>query len=160
MPTQEYKNLLSPAQKAEYEQKIKQAERFLATHKNSPFKRVRELDEGFAQSEIRKYKKILAERTAPEVDGKERDRIARRAKYLEAKIKEGMPTRDEMMGKRHSDPDNPNRKYQEAIPSIVDRNTKWMLANAARIKEWKHLKRILDPTNPGACNVEQLRKIH
>lgn len=153
-------NLLNPGQKRDIEGKIESLERFLKEHKNSSFKRIREADEGFARQELKRYRAMLAARTAPAVSGTDRDKVVRRVKYLETKIRDGMPTKDEMMGKRHSNPGQPNSKYQEAIPSVVDQHMKWEAKNAGNIREWKHLKRILEPDNPDATNVEQLRKIH
>jgi len=154
------KNLLGPQQMAEVKAKIAGFERFLKDHKNSSFKREREADETFARQELKRYKAMLVERSPQEVTGTERTKIYQRVKYLESKIKEGMPTQDEMMGKRHSHVDNPSSKYQEAEGSVVDRQVKWTLANQARIKEWKHLKRILEPNDPGSTNVEMLRRIN
>jgi hypothetical protein len=156
----QFQTLLGPGQVQEFKAKIASYKRFLETHKQSPFKRVRESDETFARQEIKRYEKLLADRTAPSMDATQKNTMLRRVKYLEAKIKEGMPSKDEMMGKRHSDPDNINRKYQEAIPKVVDQHIAWERTNGARIREWKYLKRVLEPENPHATNVESLRQIH
>lgn len=154
------RNLLTPLQVVEMEKERSNAERWLKTHRNSEFSAVRGADETFARRTIRKCDEMLRLRKAPVVDEMQKDKMARRVKYLEQKIKEGMPTRDEMMGKRHSHADNPNSKYEEAVPSIVSRHIAWSKANDLRVKEWKRLKRILEPDNPEATNVEMLRKIH
>ena len=154
------RNLLNPHQLRELQLRRSGAEQWLKTHRNSEFRAVREADETGARKTIRNCDATIKLRTAPAVSDIERDKMARRVKYLETRIKDGMPSRDEMMGKRHSHHDNPNSKYQEAIPNVVDRHIKWSAANAARIKEWKRLKRILEPESPDATNVEMLRKSH
>lgn len=154
------RNLLGPQQVEEAKRKIAGLEQFLKTHKNSEFKRVREADETFARHELVRYKRMLEQRQAPVVTGDDRDKMYRRVKYLEKLIKVGMPTKDQMMGKRHSHYDNPNSKYQEAVGSDVDQFLKWNAQNEGRVREWKRLKRTLEPENPGATNIEMLRSLH
>ncbi|MFA5234524.1 MAG: hypothetical protein WC390_09010 [Sulfurimonas sp.] len=154
------RNLLNPMQLRDLQLRRSGAEKWLKTHRNSEFRAVREADESQARKIIRRCDELLKQRSAPAIDELTKDKMARRIKYLETKIREGMPSRDEMMGKRHSNPDNPNSKYQEAIPNVVDRHIKWSLANAVRIKEWKRLKRVIEPDSPESTNVENLRKPH
>ena len=67
-----------------------------------------------------------------------------------------MPTKDEMMGIKHKKPDG--SIYYVADPKIVDRNVNWTLNNTSVIREWKRIKRTLEPDNPDVTNVEQLRR--
>lgn len=147
---------LSPQERQEREQRIKSAENYLQNYKFSSFRTERERDITPILRQLKEDKKILSELSAPTVSNQEKNALLKQCRKLEKNIKIGMPTFDEMMGKRKTNPDK--SKYQEAIPSIVDKNIKWTLAKNPLVREWKRIKRILEPDDPNATNVENLRK--
>lgn len=154
------KPYLSPNQIENIKRKIVSTERWLREHRMSPFARVRGMEEGPAQAELVHLKKMLEQDTAPVIKKtNEKNTFYKRVKELEKIIKEGMPTFDEMMGKRksHSKNGRPNSKYQEAQPSAVEKNIKWVESKNKYVHEWKRLKRILEPDDSNATNVENLR---
>jgi len=149
---------LSPHLRKQYQDKVKNIENTLNNIKHSEYHAERNLPVGQLLKQKRETEKLLAERTAPAIDGQERDRLSARAKELEKKIKDGMPTKDEMMGERISIDGNPNKKGQRARPDVVKRNTDWMIRTAGWIREWKNIMKTLEPDDSHACNVERLRK--
>jgi len=149
---------LRPEEKRELENRIKSSERYLQTYKSSEFRAERDRDVSSIHEQIKKDKKTLSELSAPPVTSKDKTLLYSRCKELEKQIKVGMPTKDEMMGKRKT---NPNKsKYQEAESSVVEKNIKWTLSKEPLVREWKRIKRTLEPDDPTVTDVEQLRKIH
>lgn len=149
---------LTPKERNEYLNKIKNAEQELAETKTSEFAAIRNRDKSTIVNEMNRAKQILEEKTPPNVSDRERNDRYTRLKIIEEKIKEGMPTKDEMMGKKIKHPDG--SYHYEAIPNIVDKNIAWTLKNDQLVREWKRIKATLDPDNPSATNVEQLRDPH
>ncbi len=157
----EHRGFLTPRQVEEYKTRIANTENWLKNHRYSPYKRERDLDETHARRQLKKYVEMLNKRQAPDiVKDNDRAKLAARAKFLENKIKEGMPTKDEMMGERHSRSDNPNSKYQIAKSEIVDKHLAWQERTARYQEEWKKIIRVLEPNDPNSSNIERLRKIH
>lgn len=77
--------------------------------------------------------------------GVSKDIMSKETKILEERIKEGMPSSDEM-----------NRP--EKHPGAVMKHHLWSKNNAALIHRWKQLRRRLDPSNPTVSNIESLRR--
>lgn len=147
---------LGPQERQEREQRIKSTENYLQNYKSSSFRTERDRDITPILRQLKEDKKVLSELSAPVVSNQEKNKLLKRCRELETNIKIGMPTFDEMMGKRKT---NPNKsKYQEAIPSIVDKNIKWTLKNEPSVREWQRIKRTIEPDNPNSTNVENLRK--
>ena len=113
-------------------------------------------------SEIRKQisrtKKTIAKRTPPETDTKTRNVLFKRAKALESMIKEGLPTKDEMMGKRLIGSDN--KPYVVTNECAIKKHMEWTTRQAGNVREWRQIMRILEPLDPNIANVERLRKGH
>lgn len=79
--------------------------------------------------------------------GGDKDRLADRARELEAKIKEGMPSYDQMM--------KPSRH-----PGIILKNKAWHDRTKTAQMEWKNIQRQLEPGDPSASSIERLRRQH
>ena len=122
---------------------------------HSIYKSERNIDRKAVMDKIRENEKVLNERTAPKVTGLEKDRLVKRAEYLEGKIKQGMPTKDEFMGKRRTN-DN-GHKYQEADEDIVRKQMKWQTNTEGLVREWQRIMRTISPDDPSSSNVERLR---
>ena len=86
----------------------------------------------------------IKQSTPARVSGSSRDRMASESKELEAKIKQGMPTREEMMKPNHN-------------PGAIDKHIRWERSNAGNIAQYKALQRQLNPGDPRAGSVENLR---
>lgn len=123
---------------------------------NSTLKAVGEYGEGTSRRgmvdtsgikrEIEAIDRKIEEGQAPKVSGKAKDALAEEARALEEKIKEGMPTRDELWAKRGE------------APGIARKQLNWELRNASNIARWKQIKRRLEAGDPTCSNIEMLRK--
>lgn len=78
------------------------------------------------------------------ISGAAKDQLARRASELESQIKQGMPTREEML--------RPMRH-----PGSIRKNQMWEKRNRGAINEYKQVQRQLNPGDPTCSNIERLR---
>lgn len=148
---------LSGQKRRELEEEAVALRETLRNIKTSEYATERAINPFPIMKKLRRVEDLLKAKSTPEVSEREKTSLYKRAKELEKSIKQGMPTYDEMMGKRHSHVDNPNSKYQEAEPSAVRKNILWTQAKEKEVREWKNIMRILEPDDPGAANVERLR---
>ena len=109
---------LTPKEVKRYENEIELCKRNLLNVDRSIFASERGIEKDEIRKKIKRNEKILEERKSPGTLEKDRDKLYRRAKELEEFIKDGMPTKDEHMGKRKTNSDG--KKYQEAA-KLVDR---------------------------------------
>lgn len=149
---------LTPREKKDYLETIREDERDLTESKTSEYHSVRNRDTNLLRKNITKNKKVLEEKSAPIVSDREKDDRYKRAKFLEEEIRKGMPTKDEMMGNRIKNPDG--SFHYVADPKIVDRHIEWTKRTEPLVREWKRIKRTLEPDDPSITNVEQLRNLH
>jgi len=105
--------------------------------------RTREINLGAVDAEIKHLDKELHDGRAPKVSGARKDNLHKKAKELEGRIKEGMPTRAEM--------DHPGRN-----PGSVRKHMNWDKRNKDNIREYKEIMRHLEPEAP--VNLEALRR--
>ena len=147
---------LNPSEIMRRKQTIDNLKNVLQNSPHSIYASERGLDRRQIMGKIKQNEKVLNERTAPRVSGSEKDQMARRAVELEKNIKQGMPTRDEFMGKRKTN--DIGGKYQEAQENAINKQIRWQTEKAEAVREWKRIKRTLDPENPQASNVEILRQ--
>ena len=89
----------------------------------------------------------------------ERGKLGDEAKQLEETIKDGMPTRDEMYGDPVTIRGNPvaGRKESE---EIVEKHMAWLERTQGQQHRYQHIMRQLEPDDPHAGSVENLRRIH
>lgn len=104
------------------------------------------IDKGALKRQQAHIDRLIHEGSAPKLSGKEKDKLYARAKELESKIKQGMPTRDQMWAKRGEH------------PGIVRHQRQWEARNARDIQEWKQIQRALEPGDPTASSIERLRR--
>jgi len=87
---------------------------------------------------------------ASDIPGEKRDRMVTRAKYLESKIREGMPT---------------DREMRRNPTGATDKHIRWERKNKRNILEWKNLQLAIAgdevPVDLATdmCNVERLRPV-
>lgn len=148
---------LSGSKQIEMKEEVLMLRNKLEEIKHSEFSTVRAQNPMPIIRKIRELEKTLRAKSVPEISDKEKSNLYKRAKELEKSIRLGMPTYDEMMGKRHGHVDNPNSKYQEAEPSAIRKNIIWTKEKDKDVREWKNIMRILEPNDSGAANVERLR---
>jgi len=103
-----------------------------------------QMDKARVQAEVRKLDKAIEDGSPRKMRGGDKDKINDRAKELASSIQEGMPTRDEMRNLR----DNPGAPFK---------NLEWQKRNAQKIQEYKQIMRRLEPGDPMASNIENLR---
>lgn len=141
-----------------YEQRKASLERALEGLRNSPFHMERSVGLPQVRKELMKVNKILEAKCPPTVRGKTKDKLKKRAEELAQFIKDGMPTRDEMMGKRvkvegglYGD------RAQVAREEDVRKHLRWQSEKQKAIVEYQKTMRTLDPNDPDAGDVEKLR---
>lgn len=103
------------------------------------------MDRGAALNQAKKLEELAAKHAASAARGADKDKLAKRAEELRAKLSEGMLSNDEMRDlKRHSD--------------APLKHLAWERRNGALAMEYKQVMRRLEPDDPGASNLERFRK--
>lgn len=99
---------------------------------------------GLASAAVRKHDKMIEAQSPEPLTGAEKDLLTRRKTELEASIREGMPTREEMW---------------RAPMGAPYAHLKWEKAKKRDILEWKNVNIQLEPDSddPNLSNVERLR---
>jgi hypothetical protein len=77
--------------------------------------------------------------------GVQKDALAKEAKELAEKMKEGMPTRAEM--------DHPSKN-----PGAIRKHIQWAQRNDDNVRRYREIMRRLDPQDPTSSDVERLRR--
>jgi len=101
-------------------------------------------DKPAVRRQTQRLRKQLDTQRAPELDADGRDKLAKRSRELEAKIKVGMPSHEEMRKNPHG---------------AVGAHQRWEKANKKAVIEWKNCQVALNPgdTDPELSSVERLR---
>ena len=138
------KKNLTVATRKHLEERIRESEGLLKSAKEGTYKKQSQIDTDQISRNIKKDKATL-EKNAPVKfsGGAEKDKEYRRAKELEEKIKQGMPTDSEM---------------RMSPPGTISKHLAWNRENKERIAEYKGIQRRLEPDNPNAANIERLRR--
>lgn len=87
----------------------------------------------------------ITDGTPPVVRGANKDRMVQEAEELKNKMRENMPTREEM--------DHPGKN-----PGAIAKHIKWLQRNDTHVRRYKDIQRTLEPDDPTACDIERLRK--
>ena len=103
----------------------------------------RQADVNQLNREVRRIDKVIEERMPEKIHGIAKDNLAGEEKALEAKIAEGMPTRDEM-------------RYPTKNPGAVRKHMEWGRRNEGNISRYVYIQRQLRPNEPKS--IEVLRK--
>ena len=121
-------------------EEFKSDERILEKYLSSP----QIQDKGAVKKQLGRVQQALREQTAPKLDGKQKDAVAARGTELEEKIRDGMPSSEEMRK-------NP--------PGAVGKHMRWEKKNKAGILEWKNIQVAMNQgsDDPDLANVERLR---
>jgi hypothetical protein len=139
-----HKELLTPAELADLNGQKRELEDSLKERKSyGAGTQAEQLDTGKIQQQINRIDKAIADREPRKITGLEKDAMVREAIELEEKLKEGLPTRDEM--------DKPSKN-----PGAVRKHMRWLDRNQANIERWRYIQRIINPYDPKS--VENLRK--
>jgi hypothetical protein len=102
-------------------------------------------DKGEVTRRVARLQKALETQSPPsDLPGAAKDRLYKESKALEDKLRQGMPSREEMRK-------NP--------PGTVGEWMRYEKANKKDILKWKNIQQMLDPTSddPDLSNVERLR---
>ena len=101
-------------------------------------------DKGAVKTQLNRVHKALREQSPPDLTGAQKDKVASRAQALEDKIRNGMPSSEEMRK-------NP--------PGAVGKHMRWEKENKSDILEWKNTQITLNKgsDDPDLANVERLR---
>lgn len=99
---------------------------------------------------IKGINKVLKEGTPPQINSAERDNLQKRREELESEFEHDqvLETREELTAIKRSNP-----AYMTAMAKARMRPK-----YEGKITEWKNIMRTLDPENPEADNLDQLRK--
>jgi len=103
------------------------------------------VDKARLKKEIERYDNILHEGTAQKVSGLNKDKLIKEAQRLRDEIKQNMPTREEM--------DHPAKN-----PGAVSKHMMWNKRNQKNIEQYKQIQRQIEPDDPTATSVENLRR--
>jgi len=144
--------LLTPAQARAIESEIKEAE--------TMFKQYRDkiTDPASFFNDIAKKKKLLREHGAEKLVGAEANRAYAKAKQIEQKIKEAMPTRREYY--RPYPSEKTSMDHEGDFERAVNQQIKFQNDPHINqmVREYKHIMRRLDPEDPGVSSIERLRR--
>ena len=101
-------------------------------------------DKAVVKGKLHRMQKALQEQSAPDLTPAMKDKAVKRGTELEAKIREGMPSSEEMRK-------NP--------PGAVGKHMRWEKKNKAGIMEWKNIQVAMNKgsDDPDLANVERLR---
>ena len=104
-----------------------------------------QVDENYLKNKIKHLDSELIKGSAKNLRGGDKDRLASEAKDLAERMREGMPTRDEML-------------RPEKNPGAVMKHVNWDKRNKQNIQRWKQINRQLNPDDPTTSNIEKLRR--
>lgn len=124
-------------QKAELESQLKELDEF---GQGTP---AAQMDKAEIKRQIARIEKALAARETPHVTGAKKDELIKEAHEIEEKLRDGMPTRDEM-------------NHPARYPGAVRKHLNWLKRNAALIERYRHIQLLVNPDQPES--VETLRK--
>jgi hypothetical protein len=103
------------------------------------------IDKDGIKRQIKHLDRAIHEGTPQVSSGVQKDKMLAESREIEEKLKEGMPTYDEMQA-------------PEKNPGAVMKNFQWERKNAVLIQRWKRLQRTLAPHDPTVSNVERFRE--
>lgn len=104
-----------------------------------------QIDRGKLRAEANRLEQAIVFGSPKQIRGASKDAIAAEAKALAEKIQEGMCTRDEM-----------NRPEKHS--GVINKHIEWEKRNKHNIERWKQCQRQLEHGDPGASNIERLRR--
>ena len=102
-----------------------------------------QLDQAAIQRQIRNIDKAIADREPPKLRGAQKDELAKEAEEIENRLREGMPTRDEM-------------RFPGRNPGAVRKHMAWSAKNTQNIERYRYIQRVINPDDPRS--VENLRR--
>ena len=136
------KKILSVSERMVLEDEKREAENLKKLAQSDPgFKR--SVDTGALDSRIAHMDKELYDSKAPRMTAVKKDATYNELKELESKLKEGMPSREEMA-------------HSGRHPGAITKHMKWCRDNKENIKKYKEVARRLEPEAP--ANYETLRR--
>lgn len=100
-----------------------------------------QVDAAKMRAQADRLEQAVREGEAGSLCGSAKDKVYKQARELEEKIKQGMLSKEEMRNAGNA------RAHLE-----------WEQRNARAIEEWKQARRRLEPNDPNASNIEQLRR--
>jgi hypothetical protein len=102
-----------------------------------------QMDRATLQRQITRIDKAIEDREPPKVRGAEKDALIQEAAAIEAELREGIPTREEM-------------RYPGRNPGAVRKHMNWSSKYAPKIERYRYIQRIINPDDPRS--VENLRR--
>ena len=142
------KHILTPAELEGFKSEHSEDEANLRALESGKFKGApysEAIDKNVLRKRIARYKKIVADHSPARMKGITKDKMAKKARELSERIKEGMPTSNEM---------EDLRKH----PGAPHKNLQWERRNARNIQEYKQIMRRLEAGDPTASSIERLRR--
>ena len=102
-----------------------------------------QIDQSIIKKQIDKIDQAIADREPPKLRAVDKNAMAKEAEEIEAELREGMPTKNEM--------DHPGSN-----PGAVRKHMNWDARNRDKIERYRYIQRCLNPEDPRS--VENLRK--
>jgi len=142
---------ITPAQAAKIEQEIDYLETMLKTDQSS--RRPKIQDVGEVMQNIKKKKALLVDHIPKKFRGPTGNKAYARAKELAAKIKNELPGKKDYYMQYQKEDSNFDfeRVVKQQVRFMTDPKIQGM------VREYKHLMRRIDPSDPSIANVERLR---
>ena len=138
------RELLSPAEKEGLlDQKRELQDTLKETQQYGKGTTAEQLDQAALGRQIASIDQAIASREPPKLRGGQKDDMAKEAEVIEAELREGMPTRDEM-------------RFPAKNPGAVRKHMAWSAKNAQKVERYRYIQRVLNPDDPRS--VENLRR--
>lgn len=139
---------LSPSEREHYENRLAGLEEQQKKTLNSSIQAIRSIGTKDVEKEIFRIKRLIEEGTPKAIRSNTKNKLNREYNELLEKIKEGMPTYDEMWQTRNGVVFGENvRKHRE-----------WERRNGKRIERLREIARMLDMHDVSLGSIERLRK--
>lgn len=115
------------------------------TEKYGEGTRAQSIDKAALMRQDKVLRDAIDKGSPKKISGYDKDRMAKEASELEDKIKQNMPSYDEMQDLRRN-------------PGADRKELNWQRNNAANVMRWREIQRQLNPGDPTSGNIERLRK--
>ena len=137
--------ILSAAERQALQDEKKDAENAVRESEQYGAGTNRSVDADYLKKKAKQLGDAIERGSPKDIGGGEKDRMAKEAKELREKIREGMPTNDEM-------------RRPEKHPGAVHKHISWEKRNFKDIQRFKQINRQLNPDDPSSGSIETLRR--
>lgn len=149
LPSKRPVEKLTPADRERFEEKRGDLEDQLRIIKSGESQAAESLSRSVVERDLAKTSKLLEQDEEAIARGREKDKIAREAKELEAELREAMPSHNDMW---------PTRLGTMESERAVQRQMAFESKYGEKARRWQNLQRRLEPEDPFASSLERIRR--